>query len=84
MLDAFVKYLRRSGRMGEVKGLIKDMMCRGLSLDQETIEKNIPFDVVAYNVLINGVLRLGKYEAQSIYVGVRELVWLQTSLPAIP
>ncbi|KAM2670956.1 hypothetical protein EV1_006829 [Malus domestica] len=31
-----------------------------LNLAQEMMEKNIGFDVVAYNVLMNGLLRLGK------------------------
>ncbi|KAL8146416.1 hypothetical protein AgCh_004236 [Apium graveolens] len=43
-----------------------------LDIVQEMMEKNIGFDVVAYNVLINGLLGLGKYEVQILYAEMRQ------------
>ncbi|XVF30618.1 hypothetical protein REPUB_Repub16aG0074000 [Reevesia pubescens] len=57
MLNAFVNCLRKSGRMGEAEGLIKDMMSRGLSLDQ-----------VKYTSLMDGFFKEGKESAALILV----------------
>ncbi|XWS42823.1 hypothetical protein CRYUN_Cryun16bG0047400 [Craigia yunnanensis] len=44
-----------------------------LTLAQEMTDKNIPFDIFAFNVLINGLVRLGKCETKSVYARMSEL-----------
>ncbi|KAL4391766.1 hypothetical protein AHAS_Ahas03G0277900 [Arachis hypogaea] len=44
-----------------------------LSIIHEMTEKNTQFDVVAYNALIKGLLKLGKYDPESVFPKMIEL-----------